>query len=32
LQQFPLMTRESYATMVVDNSRRVPTSGFCLLQ
>ena len=31
-QQFPLMTGESYATLVVDNSPRVPTIGFCLLQ
>ncbi len=31
-QQFPLMTRESYATMGVDNSLRMPTIGFCLLK
>jgi hypothetical protein len=31
-QQFPLMTGESYATLVVDNSLRVPTIGFCLLK
>jgi hypothetical protein len=31
-QQFPLMTRESSATMVADRSLSVPTIGFRLLK